>query len=304
METINVLMSCYNGEKFIGEQIESILKQKTERKIVLYIRDDGSGDHTKDVLKQYETAENIHVVYGENMGVTKSFFELLEQCEEADYYSFADQDDVWEEDKLERAMNQIPKTDVPVLYCSDFYHWNYDTGEMARCRHLSEPFSVVKTIVNGDSGFGFTQVLNPAMRTMALRYRKTMPELTQYSHDMWCHLLGVCFGKIIYDKSCTARYRRHGNNVSTQELRGGTMLSHRLWQIKQFLLGRNGTLFRHDVREFFKIYKEDMTQKQREVFELFLNDKNRLKKVFWKERIRLRLSDEVAIRVLFLLGKV
>ena len=304
METINVLMSCYNGEKYIEEQLESILKQKTDRKVVVYIRDDGSKDNTVDILKKYEKADNIHVSYGENVGVMKSFFRLLEQCEEADYYSFADQDDIWDEDKLERAMNRIGKKDIPVLYCADFYVWDDHGGILAPCRHLSEPFSIVKSIVNGDSSFGFTQVLNPAMRRLALRYMQTKPELTQYSHDMWCHLLGVCFGELIYDKSCVAPYRRYGNNASTQELHGGSMFSHRLWQIRQFLLGSNGKLFREDVRHFMEIYKADLTQKQLEVFELFLSDKNRLKKVFWKERIRRSFTDEIAIRILFLLGKV
>lgn len=304
MEKINVLMSCYNGGKFIEEQIKSILEQKTDRKIELYIRDDGSKDNTKDILKKYENVENIHVIYGKNAGVMRSFFELLDVCEDADYYAFADQDDIWFEDKLEKAVNQIGIKDIPVLYCSDFYNWNYDTGEVTPCRHLSEPFTIVKSIVNGDSSFGFTQVLNPAMRELALRYMKKKPHLEQYSHDMWCHLLAICFGELIYDKSCTAKYRRHGNNVSTQELHGGNMLSHRIWQIKQFLFGANGKLFRKDMLIFFDIYKDKMSAEQIKVFDLFLHDGNRLKKVFWKERIRITWIDEVAIRVLFLLGKV
>lgn len=304
MEKINVLMSCYNGEKYIEEQIKSILNQKTSRKIELYIRDDGSKDNTREVLKKYEDVENIHIIFGKNAGVMKSFFELLEVCEEADYYSFADQDDIWFEDKLERAMNQIGKKDIPVLYCSDFYNWNYDTDELTPCRHLSEPFTIVKSIVNGDSSFGFTQVINPAMRELALRYMKKAPHLEQYSHDMWCHLLAICFGELVYDKNYVAKYRRHGNNVSTQELQGGNMFSHRLWQIKQFLFGSNGKLFRKDICLFYGMYQDKMTKEQKQVFDLFLHDGNRLKKVFWKERIRRGIVDEIAIRVLFLLGKV
>ena len=304
METINVLLSCYNGEKFIAEQIESILNQKTGRNIVLYIRDDGSKDNTPHILKQYAERENIHICYGENVGIMKSFFRLLEQCEDADYYSFADQDDIWEENKLERAVNQIGKSDTPVLYCADFCHWNDHTGSRTPCRHLNEPFSIVKTIVNGDSGFGFTQVLNPSMRRLALKYMKTQPDLTQFSHDMWCHLLGVCFGKVIYEQSCVARYRRHGGNASTQELHGGNRLSHRLWQIRQFLLESNGKLFREDVHKFLDIYRTDLTHEQSEVFDLFLSDQSRLKKVFWKERIRRSFTDELAVRILFLLGKL
>ena len=107
METINVLMSCYNGEKYFDEQIASILNQKTTRKIELYIRDDGSKDSTKEVLRKYEAYENIHINLAENTGVVKSFIDLLSYCEEADYYAFADQDDIWFEDKLEKAMNGI-----------------------------------------------------------------------------------------------------------------------------------------------------------------------------------------------------
>lgn len=304
MQTINVLMSCYNGEKFVDEQIKSILEQKTGKHIELYIRDDGSKDNTREVLKKYEDVTNVHVIYGKNAGVMKSFFELLELCEEADYYAFADQDDIWHDDKLERAMNHIGEKSIPVLYCSDFYNWNYDTGELTPCRHLNEPFTIVKSIVNGDSSFGFTQVINPSMRELALRYMNTAPNLEQYSHDMWCHLLAICFGELIYDKECVAKYRRHGNNVSTQELQGGNMLTHRIWQIKQFLFGSNGKLFRNDIKLFLEMYKDKMTEEQIKVFELFLNDGNRWKKVFWKERIRRTMVDELAIRVLFLLGKV
>ena len=77
METINVLMSCYNGAQYVDEQIASILNQKTRRKIELYIRDDGSKDNTKEVLKKYEKYDNIHINIASNVGVVKSFIDLL-----------------------------------------------------------------------------------------------------------------------------------------------------------------------------------------------------------------------------------
>lgn len=304
METINLLMSCYNGEKYLDEQINSILNQKTTRQIELYIRDDGSKDNTREVLRKYENMEHIHVIYGENAGVTRSFFGLLEQCEPAEYYGFADQDDIWFEDKVENAINQIAGKDRPALYCSNFYNWNCDTDELTPCRDMGEPVTIVKTIVNGDSGFGFTQVFNNPMRELILRFMENDFNLKTYTHDMWCHLIAVCFGELVYDKNYVAKYRRHGNNVSTQELHGGNMLSHRIWQVKQFLFGKNGKLFQEDVQNFYKVYADRMTEEQKDTFELFLGDKYRLKKVLWKERIRIGLVDEIAIRVLFLLGKV
>lgn len=307
METINVLMSCYNGEKYLDEQIASILNQKTTRKIELYIRDDGSKDNTKEVLKKYEGYDNIHINLAENTGVVKSFIDLLFYCDEADYYAFADQDDIWFEDKLEKAMDAITEageSKTPILYCSNYYNWNCDTDETTPCRNINEPVSIVKTIVSGDSGFGFTQVMNHEMRKYVLRYKETNPTMKVWTHDMWCHLLAVCFGKLVYDHSYTANYRRHGNNVSTQELHGGNIWTHRLWQIKEFLFGSNGKIFQPDVTSFYEIYKGDMTKEQQETFELFLGDGKRLKKLFWKGRFRAGLVDELAIRFLMLLGKV
>ena len=74
MGKINVLMSCYNGEKFVDEQIKSILEQKTERQIELYIRDDGSKDNTCEVLRKYENVPNVHVIFGKNAGVMVTYF--------------------------------------------------------------------------------------------------------------------------------------------------------------------------------------------------------------------------------------
>lgn len=307
MEKINVLMSCYNGEAYIEEQIASILNQKTSRRIELYIRDDGSKDHTREVLKKYESYDNVHVRFAPNVGVVKSFFDLLSVCDHADYYAFADQDDIWFDDKLEKAMDQIASRkdkDIPVLYCSNYYNWNCDTDETTPCRNINEPVSIVKTIVSGDSGFGFTQVMNDRMRECILRYNENLPTMQVWTHDMWCHLAAVCFGVLIYDHSYTANYRRHGNNVSTQELKGGNIWTHRLWQIKEFLLGSNGKIFRHDVAEFYKTYQADMTEEQKATFTLFLGDGHRMKKVFWKGRFRAGMMDEIAIRVLMLLGKV
>lgn len=307
METINVLMSCYNGEKYLDEQIASILNQRTTRKIELYIRDDGSKDHTREVLKKYESYENIHINFAENAGVVKSFMDLLFYCTDADYYAFADQDDIWFDDKLEKAMDAITEAgekNTPILYCSNYYNWNCDTDETTPCRNINEPVSIVKTIVSGDSGFGFTQVMNHEMRKYVLRYKETNPTMKVWTHDMWCHTLAVCFGKLVYDHSYTANYRRHGSNVSTQELHGGNIWTHRLWQIKEFLFGSNGKIFQPDVSSFYQIYKDDMTKEQQATFELFLGDGKRLKKVFWKGRFRAGLVDELAIRFLMLLGKV
>lgn len=105
--TVSVLMSTYNGAKYIREQIDSILNQK-DVNVELLIRDDGSSDNTAEICKEYQKKNtNIRFYQGENIGVGKSFMELLKKAPEADYYSFSDQDDVWLEDKLSRAVKMI-----------------------------------------------------------------------------------------------------------------------------------------------------------------------------------------------------
>ena len=107
-------MSTYNGEKYLREQIDSILEQDCERfgkaEIKLLVRDDGSKDTTLDILKEYADnyPDKIQYYQGENAGVIKSFFELIQKADDtADYYALADQDDYWMPGKLSAGIDKI-----------------------------------------------------------------------------------------------------------------------------------------------------------------------------------------------------
>ena len=120
MKKVQVIMSSYNGEKFIKKQIDSILNQQNVE-VSLLIRDDGSKDGTIEILRDYENRGLIKVIYGKNIGPTASFLKLIDECDNADYYSFSDQDDVWLEDKLSTAVKILEENSVnkrPLLYCS------------------------------------------------------------------------------------------------------------------------------------------------------------------------------------------
>lgn len=94
-KSVQVVMSTYNGEKYLKEQIDSILSQEGVD-VRLYIRDDGSSDRTTDILASYQEHKNVKIEKGNNLGFAKSFLTALDECDEADYYAFSDQDDVWE----------------------------------------------------------------------------------------------------------------------------------------------------------------------------------------------------------------
>ena len=100
--SVCVLMSTYNGEQFIREQLESICSQNGVN-VTLLIRDDGSKDNTLSILKSFEEKIPMRVITdGENLGPGNSFMELVYQAGDFDFYAFSDQDDIWKNNKLER----------------------------------------------------------------------------------------------------------------------------------------------------------------------------------------------------------
>ena len=108
MYTVQVLLSTYNGEAYLKEQLDSILNQKNVA-VKLFVRDDGSSDGTVDILRAYAALhDNICYLCGENCGVVASFFRLFELSDpDVDFYALSDQDDVWDEDKLSIACQKL-----------------------------------------------------------------------------------------------------------------------------------------------------------------------------------------------------
>lgn len=114
-EQIDILMATYNGEKYLKEQIESILNQ-TYKNIRLVISDDCSKDRTRKILKQYEQDKRIEVHYHEkNQGYIKNFEYLLKQVKN-DIYMLSDQDDVWLPEKVEKSYKTLIDNDADMAF--------------------------------------------------------------------------------------------------------------------------------------------------------------------------------------------
>ena len=117
-----VLISTYNGERFLEEQIASIIAQKGVEVDIL-VRDDGSSDMTCSLLERWQKEGKLKWYKGENLGFARSFMNLLKTASGYDYYAFCDQDDIWLEDKLQRAVAALEKIEDKVkLYCSNTVH--------------------------------------------------------------------------------------------------------------------------------------------------------------------------------------
>ena len=212
MKTVQVLMSTYNGEQYIREQIDTILKQEGVD-VRLFIRDDGSTDSTIKIIRQYEEEyQNIITVStGSNLGFANSFMFLVDHCENYEFYAFADQDDIWEPNKLISAINKI-NIKEPALYASNLLVFNtaekrkyllYDEGQKNEILHnLNEHCYMFNP-------YGCTMVWNHALQEQLRLYEKP----NNQTHDVWVNLVAHYTGKTYFDFNSYINYRVHGKNA-------------------------------------------------------------------------------------------
>lgn len=237
MKTVCVLMSTYNGEKFIEEQIQSIFRQK-DVNVYLTVRDDGSNDRTISILKKYEKEKKLKLYQGEkNLGPACNFMELLYNSGEFDYYAFADQDDVWLEEKLIRAIHKLEKiNDEPGLYCSN--QLIYKDNVVEGMRFESVPKHGIIQAICGNVFSGCTMVFNIQLAKILKKneYRPSNNVLNIRMHDTWVIAVAEYVGKVVYDQNSYIKYRIHENN--TVGLNNNKI--HRLMKIIKYIEYKNG----------------------------------------------------------------
>lgn len=308
MFKVIILMSTYNGALYIEEQLDSIFRQKHQN-FELWIRDDDSKDNTVEVIKQYKNkleptqAEKITLVSTElgNLGYMKSFWYLLQNCPKADVYAFCDQDDVWESDKLERGVQHLMRVNLnsPMLYTSRFAYYS---GEMEFQEDgIVYPYEITfDKVAFYTPAFGFTIMMNDALRQKALSAR----DLTDIPHDAWCLKVATAFGKVIYDETVTARYRRHGSTVTHASASKWKLVKE--WIKKDILQGNLWERYWF-LKRFAEEYGDELSVQDRIFIKLFEEQKCsvflKIRRVCYGHRLRPTLGGELALRMSFLLGK-
>lgn len=211
---VAVLMSTYNGEKYLKEQIDSILSQ-TYSDFLLYIRDDGSKDATEEIIKAY-TDSRIRFMQGGNLGPAGSFFALLNCAADAEYIFFSDQDDVWYPDKLEKMLAEIKKySNTPTMVFSDFSMIDSQGAVTAPSYSQYASLQVapgrvgLNKILAQPYVFGCASVINRALADMVLA-----PPQGIEMHDCWISLVAAATGNLIYMPCQTIAHRFHNNNAT------------------------------------------------------------------------------------------
>ena len=298
-EKILVLMSTYNGEKYIKEQIESILEQEGVN-VHLLIRDDGSKDGTMEILEDYSKCyHNIEMYQGKNLGACQSFFDLMKSANmEYDYYAFADQDDVWEKDKLKAAISTIKEeAQIPRLYCGTYKLVDKDLKEIPQ-KQTGKNISFGNALIESNCT-GCTAVFN---RKLLEVVRRQIPK-TAYMHDWWLYLIASAFGKVFYDEIPYMMYRQHENNVL-----GGNQ--GRIGQIKKRIKNFKN-LCRYvpeQLVEFGEIFGNELNEHQKQLIDCVANEnRNPLKRlgIFRQKEIRRNSRvDDLVYKGLYLVWKV
>lgn len=206
------MMSTFNGEKFVSQQINSILAQE-DVDIYLTIRDDGSEDNTVSILNNYNLLDNVNVLFGTNIGWKSSFTVLMHQknLNHADYFAFSDQDDIWLSKKLISAINKIKYLNKPGVYISNatIVDSELKIVGMKFSNKIKQSNSYEKDFLNGYA-IGATMVYNLLMFDLIQEY---YPKIAT-NHDALVHALGLFFGKVLYDSKSYILYRRHANTVT------------------------------------------------------------------------------------------
>jgi glycosyltransferase involved in cell wall biosynthesis len=222
---VAILLCTCHGELYVREQLDSIFTQ-TYTNWTLWISDDGSTDETHTIIQQYQDRANpgqIHLLKGPQQGFAANFFSLLfNEDIQADYYAYADQDDVWDRDRLERGIQALKSTEqgLPGLYCTRTRLIDAHTKLIGLSKHYKHKPDFKNAIVQSIAG-GNTMLFNRMARELLLKTKGAQLGF----HDWWTYIVvSGCGGRVIYDPKPSLSYRQHSANEVGANTTFGAML--------------------------------------------------------------------------------
>ncbi|MGA1980070.1 MAG: glycosyltransferase family 2 protein [Sedimentisphaerales bacterium] len=224
---ISICMATYNGEQFLGQQLDSIIAQSNQDWQLL-VRDDGSDDNTVHIVEDYagRLPEKIRLVTddGNRLGASLNFGKLLEYAD-TEYIMFSDQDDVWLPNKIELTLNAMKAAeqiypDKPILIHTDLQVMDYKLDIIANSmwsyqKLFPEAGSDLNRIMAQNVVTGCTVMLNKKARAVSI----PVPD-EAIMYDWWLALKVCEHGKIIYVSIPSVLYRQHSKNrLGAQKVR-------------------------------------------------------------------------------------
>lgn len=228
MEKINILMATYNGKKYLKQQIDSILNQ-TYTDFRLLIADDASTDSTLKILEEYEKKDKRIEIYShaKNIGVVANFEFLLGKVR-SEYFMFADQDDVWKKDKIEKSLKKLEETGCDLVF-SDLEVVDEKKNLIASSFWKQKGFyEKIKKYNSFDALYLNNYINGCTILCKSLWINKALPfpKKSKYViHDYWLALMVAQEGKITYIEEPTMMYRQHAKNQVGSKRKSDTLNS-------------------------------------------------------------------------------
>ncbi|HAS92071.1 MAG TPA: hypothetical protein DCS12_07525 [Clostridiales bacterium] len=209
---VTVLLSSFNGEKYISEQLDSILNQHGNFDLKIIVRDDGSEDRTRQILDEYKKDNKLDwYTDGENVGAAKSFMRLLYNAPISDYYAFADQDDVWRENKISESIRVLAGiTGYGAVYTNAYLVDSNLNSLNCKVFTDKQKMTVLKSL-SSCNAMGCTMIFNDNL--VQLIKSRPMPNNIMMHDRFICGVCMSCGGEIVYLDEPTMFYRQHSNNV-------------------------------------------------------------------------------------------
>jgi glycosyltransferase involved in cell wall biosynthesis len=270
--TVTILLCTLNGDRFLAEQLASLDRQ-TFTRWRLIVSDDGSTDETRSILQAFRDAHGpgrVEIIDGPRRGAQANFVVLA--CREglaSDYYAFCDQDDVWEADKLARAIAILERAGAgfPALYGSRTSLIDQGGRNIGLSPLFPKEPTFRSALVQSIAG-GNTMVFNRKAREL-LAFCGADVDIP--SHDWWIYqVTSACGGKVFYDPWPSVRYRQHAQNVI-----GSNMgLAARVRRLR--MLGQGRFRYWSDLNvEALMRLRPRMNAENRRIFDLFCKARHR-----------------------------
>ncbi|MBE6002716.1 MAG: glycosyltransferase family 2 protein [Lachnospiraceae bacterium] len=298
---VSVLLCTYNGEKYVREQIESILAQSYEE-FSIVASDDGSKDETLNIVRELMSEHPGKIRLIEQVPPTGSaerhFLKLLteKQYGDGDYIMLSDQDDVWKPEKMEKTLREMQALEViygkdkPLLVHCDSQVVDQDLRPISpsyvEYQKMSPDRKSLNQLLVQNNVVGGAMMLNRALAELI----KEVPEHC-VMHDQWIALVAAAFGEIRFISESLYKYRQHGSNVLGAE-KGSRIME----VLGRFGIGRKDGKSKAEMDEhsrrvyremflqaecFRTMYESRLTEEQKKLLDSFLSirEKGRLGKI-------------------------
>ncbi|ORX22216.1 glycosyl transferase family 2 [Thermoanaerobacterium sp. PSU-2] len=271
---LDIILSTYNGEKYLKEQIESILNQ-TYKDWRLLIRDDGSCDRTLDIIEEYIKKFNGKIYFindsDKHLGASMSFFNLLKYST-ADYIMFCDQDDVWLPNKIEITLNEMQNSekfypDKPVLIHSNLKVVNVGLKiideSFWKYQKLNPNLKRLNNLLIQNNVTGCTVMINRKLKDLLGTVLSNA-----IMHDWWLALVASSFGVVEYIDKPLILYRQHGANDTGAKRYKISYFINRSLKYDKAVKTINKII--NQGKEFYSIYGNMLAKEQKDIVYNFI----------------------------------